>query len=583
MLIPSIPDKRFCSVGSVVASRSALVSVVFLLAGLCAAHPHAGEEAGKSATRTGGLPPSGLQGTDYYFPGTDIDELRSSDLPQSCFWHPWYAGNAFAYSKTVPLGSGNNPETWVTYTPAKFKLPAGATLVMKGEYPHNRYMSIDTYAGPFPLDSVSGDEIVPDAGSTNPYLLGASRGSPDRSFTLRLVDEPKPETPPANTLYLGSADSELSVFDRASELRHRSYLPDRGRDVMGDVQLPRLAALELADGGVIEDEAEICARINLNSTNGDLSETALPLEINNALIGAAPDPSRAPAQEVPRWERFFSLPYSYVGSFLLPDYAAARSKIPVGGAAGGGGDLAGTQANAYVFVMLSHEIPEREIAVSRVKVTNTPKTFDRQEVLGVAGGPLQAKYWSICSNVDVAGKGLTQEGFPTGVRQGMCHNDETVVLNAQRFTRIVHSQPGSRPKNATNECGWSWLSSGLDDNLGRPVTQILLRPALDGEPDFAQNSTNVTIPGTEKEVMGDYLPETVYMSKAEFEALGCNPEGFHQPEARPDLPAPIWGTENTVKPAYQKLQLEPGTVVDVPPGPQGIFSVLQLLGQLSGQ
>jgi hypothetical protein len=31
----------------------------------------------------------------------------------------------------------------------------------------------------------------------------------------------------------------------------------------------------------------------------------------------------------------------------------------------------------------------------------------------------------------------------------------------------------------------------------------------------------VTVPNTEATVMGDYFPQSQYMSKAEFEALGC--------------------------------------------------------------
>ena len=49
-------------------------------------------------------------GTDYYFPGTEIQELRASDIPQTCFWHPWYVGNAFAYSKTFPPGAATTPK-----------------------------------------------------------------------------------------------------------------------------------------------------------------------------------------------------------------------------------------------------------------------------------------------------------------------------------------------------------------------------------------------------------------------------------------------------------------------------------------
>ncbi len=76
--------------------------------------------------------------------------------------------------------------------------------------------------------------------------------------------------------------------------------------------------------------------------------------------------------------------------------------------------------------------------------------------------------------------------------------------------------------------------------------------------------------------MGDYLPVTTYMSRAEFEAQGCHSDGYIQPAGRPDLPAPVWGTENTVKPGYPALQLPPGTEV-----PNNVFGILQLLGKLA--
>lgn len=520
-------------------------------------------------------PDARATGTDYYFPGIDIPSLTSADLPGSCFFKPWYAGNAFAYSKTVPLGSGNNPDVWVSYWPAKFKLPAGATLIVKGEYAHNRYMAIDTYAGPFPLGSISGVDLEPDPGSINTYRPGGDRDTAQRSWTLNITDTLRPDVPEANTLYVRSPHHQLPIYKQSTELRLRSYLPDRGRDLLGDVSLPRLHRLELADGTALDNEDAICARINLNNTEGDLSETALPLKVWNALVAQAAEPTRAPAQETPLWERYFNAPYSLFGLFLLPDRAQQRAQIPVAASTGGGGSMAGTVANAYVATYLSHETPEREIAVSYIKLPHTPRTFSGNPQLA-STGPLQAQYWSICTNVDPVGQGLTAEGFPTGVRQGMCHNDETVVLNAERYTRIVHSQPHKRPSNATNACGWSWLSSGPSDNLGRPISQVLLRPNLRPEQAFLQASARVAKPGDEADVMGPYLPVTKYMSVAEFEALGCNKEGFEQPEGRPDLPAPVWGTEQTIKPAYPRAQLPPGA-----PVPAKVFEVLKLLGALA--
>lgn len=35
-------------------------------------------------------------GTDYYFPGFDLEVLEQADIPQNCFWKARYSGNYFA-------------------------------------------------------------------------------------------------------------------------------------------------------------------------------------------------------------------------------------------------------------------------------------------------------------------------------------------------------------------------------------------------------------------------------------------------------------------------------------------------------
>ena len=71
------------------------------------------------------------------------------------------------------------------------------------------------------------------------------------------------------------------------------------------------------------------------------------------------------------------------------------------------------------------------------------------------------------------------------------------------------------------------------------------------------------------------------MSREEVEALQCNTDGYMQPELRPDLPEPVWGTENTVKPAYPKFKREPGEAYDFPPAPGGFVSVFEALRELN--
>ena len=41
--------------------------------------------------------------------------------------------------------------------------------------------------------------------------------------------------------------------------------------------------------------------------------------------------------------------------------------------------------------------------------------------------------------------------------------------------------------------------------------------------DFDQAIHNTEVPGDEADVMGDYLPRARHFTKAEFDALGCDP------------------------------------------------------------
>jgi hypothetical protein len=519
-------------------------------------------------------PAAGATGTDYYFPGKDIGALEEGSIPNSCFFKAWYAGSYMAHSDKVIQGSGNNPDSWVGYWPAKFKLPVGSTLILKGRYPNARYQSVDTYAGPIPVDAIASFQIEPDEGSTNPMKVGSDRTVDNREWTLKMVPGLKPAKPAKNTLYL-QPENVKDPKDLIAELRYRVYFPDRGRDVLGDVPLPWLHELQLADGTVVKGEENICAKVNMNLSMGAMTETSFDTRIWKNLVKLAPNPARAPAQDTPNWERMFTIPYSILGQFLLPDGKAKRAEIPLPKPTkGGGGGLTGTQANSYVFTYLSHETPEREVAVTKLKVANTPKTFMGGKTTEVSGGPIQAQYWSFCSNVDLAGLPIDgkDRSVPSGTRQSTCHNDETVVLNKDRFTRIVVTPADKRPKNATNACGWSWMAAGEPDLLGRPITTLVLRPGLNGEEGFTQNSSNILKPGTEAEVMGDYMPKTEYMSVEDFEALGCNKDGFEQQDGHPDLPSVLWGTNQNLKP-----HLSPYVIPTGQPVPETFKDILMFL------
>lgn len=476
------------------------------------------------------------------FPGVNAKKLTTSDIPETCFFDNWYHGNEFAYAPNAAMGSGNFPETFVSYWPARFNLPEGSVMFLRGEYPHSRYMAIDPYGGGGSIGAFEDAGIDPDPGSTNPFRPGADRTVKKRSWTLRVTDTPPP--PPGeeepNTVYAGPTEGIDQDF---AEIRYRVYVPDRGRDITGDVGLP-VMSLVLADGTELTGR-EACERVNI-VTEGKIFDRALPEEVVEDLIfEVSGDSDCAPAVRPTSWERFFNGAYSLLGSFLLtqnpinppfPNGAIKRSFVPFEGAT----DFEGTESNRYIFGAIC--LQPGEVAVTRVKQPTTPRTRNGERIFGTG----QLRYFSVC-NYDITGGAAqeTPEGWPRANRQIMCIPDEFMVPDEDGFVTIVMSRPEDRPQNAKNGCGASWMKATEDDRFERNVQFQTWRHLLP-DPDFAEAGHNVLEPGQEEEVMGPYLPTTEFMTTEEYEALGCD----YNPKAPTDVPAPLDGaSEQTFQPA----------------------------------
>ena len=131
-----------------------------------------------------------------------------------------------------------NPNLWPdmqsTYFIGRLALPAGATMTLNYTFPRTRYFQFAMYKaehGTFVSigEDLSGPSIEPDAGSINPFRVGANRLADNRNFTLRLVGENAPTDPKQrrkNTLYVGRDGAELMFVNR-------SYLADQGSDGAG--------------------------------------------------------------------------------------------------------------------------------------------------------------------------------------------------------------------------------------------------------------------------------------------------------------------------------------------------------------
>jgi len=103
----------------------------------------------------------------------------------------------------------------------------GEKILVRGEFPHARYVSFTIYDQDFMfVDKLSDRDLVPVSGK-NPFLPGVDRSGKTGEFELTILMDRPPSGPrPANTLYAGvnhqGGTNKLLIFV------YRVYLADRG-------------------------------------------------------------------------------------------------------------------------------------------------------------------------------------------------------------------------------------------------------------------------------------------------------------------------------------------------------------------
>ncbi len=391
----------------------------------------------------------------------------------------------------------NFPEESATYWLARFNLPSGSKLLLKGRYSHARYQSLNAYTDGAPTDSLPDFETTPDSGSANPFIAGHRRDLPDRTYTAAVADA----TPPAD----GSARAQNTLYARADagkpiELLYRVYEPDRGLDLAGGSGLPR-PELVTSDGSVLRDAAA-CQAINDPDREITVQTTPAP-EWQAAVRSPGCDPDTNPAYNPARWERFFNIDYASLGVITdcTPQGFAARRGMatqPKGG-------LYSNRDNAYVFSHLSRRFGP--LVVIRAKLPVFPTTYNGEKTMGSG----QVRFWSLC----------TGESRVT-TRTPDCVADRQVPIDRGRNYTVVVSRADDRPANATRSCGVAWVDWGLrGDAAGRPDYGLLIIRNMLPAGSFANAIQRVEKPGTEAQVMRDYFPSSAYATSQGFEARGC--------------------------------------------------------------
>jgi hypothetical protein len=468
---------------------------------------------GAKAPRGGPAPRSdgyvmGSGGNDFILPpmpperATDIhrsDSVTANSKLASCFWPGPKLRAGFYTTDPDDYGIENQlPDTMNTFDTAWFRLPAGATLVVKGEFPHMRHWSFTTYSEDgVPRDVIDDRDIDPDAGSVNPFRAGVPRDAMPRSYTFAIANGIPPAKRPPNMLYT------MSEPGAAVGMHMRNYVPDRGLDFLGGARVPEVE-LHTADGAVLKGEAAC------DATTAPLRAKQVPLTVSRKVWLALNSLPWRPADRTPAhdfttgsMERFYNREYLIAKSFF-PALALDRFAVDKGG-------FWSNLSTRYGYKYISQAYGK--VYVVQGKMPTVPRTW--------AGDPrpvdqdANMRYWSIC----------TTAAPPTGLTVD-CVFDEAVLPTLDEkgnFTVVVTRAP-DRPANATEKCGVAWMEWGNGDGIpgGSSDFGLIINRHTQVNGQFKQSWFAVAKPGTEREVMGDYLPSVLNLKeKSRFEALGC--------------------------------------------------------------
>lgn len=408
--------------------------------------------------------------------------------PRTCFW---YRGphNADPYINVA------YPDEGAFYWSANVTVPPGATLRLKGAFPHSRYMSFVSYrATGQAVESLADYQIAPDAGSANPFLPAADRTVKKRSYTVNVAL--RADDREAGDGRMRSADGRNTLLapqieNGSMSILYRIYVNDKAHPVTGGVPLPA-AELTLADGRVLVGEAACQALNSRQPWHSDLSSLGIPVPQYLALKNQPGRPVTWPATPEVEWH--VQHPRAAVASIFTGNHDADTAR--------GGGEFYPNPDNRYARALISTKFGP--VLILRGKMPVTPTTYEGARKMGSG----QLRYWSLCSNVTMINSRVED-----------CLFDEQVPLDGNRNYVIIASKEKDRPRNARAECGLAWVKLPDDgDGVGDKDFSLLVIRNMLAAPDFAGAVQNA-LDDKDLPKMGDYLPKGQFVFPNVVETL----------------------------------------------------------------
>lgn len=350
-----------------------------------------------------------------------------------------------------------------------YEVDPDTEIVIKGQFPYSRYMSftlsgqIDTVIATAPDRA-----LIPDPGSTNPFLPGADWNAENRNYTIRIRSTAPPQgsehfVPEAgnNTFYAGTLKD--GTPNRFGLIGFRIYVPSIGYDKTGGVGLPKItycaARKDFINKSISLTIDKITQAENLlNQVNVFNKETSF--QRCSDMV-----------------ERNCDLTWSRI--------SAIATRI--------------LQPDLNTVYVISDQIKRDlgKLLFIRWKAPTFPDTYHN---IGILGNE-EMRYWSMSFITRVGLLGLYSL------------SDFQTIIDRKGYVNLVISFGAPRPSTVTPENGFSWI-----DASKLPLVPLTLfyrnNQVSQGFPYTAKNVPEGQI--VPPEVMGEYYPCGTYVNPLYF-------------------------------------------------------------------
>lgn len=408
-----------------------------------------------------------LRPTRYLFLAALLGLAACATMPQPTVTSGSTSSQSCAWPSAADVRQSNvgAPDSAAFYWLQPLVAGANTRLVVSGDYPAARYVSLSVYrpdGSPFTGSSLSDYRIAPDPGSTNPWQRPAAPGG---RFTVTIGAAPN--QPNALPMPPGTSSAHPGY------LLYRVYLPAGGNP--DAVPLP---SLTIHDGHTAR-RLPLCRNHN----------APIPAPVRNP----TPTPTGAPPPTPPQL-RFYKPAQGFTVNALLPntdtDYGLAYF-----GHAATSADVVVVTAKAPTSARGSHPSPWPNPA-------------------------LDMRYWSTCVAVGTTHLPTVVNTLPSGQTDYGCRSDDQTARNAAGdYTYVIGTE--SQRTAIDRVPGVTFLPFATDQTT--PLYVLLLRNTL-VNPAFPNSTANVTQtgdPAAAAAAMGAYYPRIAVCALTALTANGC--------------------------------------------------------------